>query len=156
MSKVCVIVGSDSDLPIVQKTIDTLNDFSVENKLYIASAHRTPDFLEKIIKKSIDNGTKVFIAAAGGAAHLPGVIASKTHLPIIGLPIKSKDLNGVDSLYSIVQMPSGMPVATVGIDRASNAALLAIQILSIPDSSLEKKLIEFRKNQEKEVIKKNS
>jgi 5-(carboxyamino)imidazole ribonucleotide mutase len=156
MNRVVIIIGSNSDLPIVKKTVETLNDFSIENKLYIASAHRTPKFLNKVIDDELQKGVKVFIAAAGGAAHLPGVIASKTHLPVIGLPIKSSDLNGVDSLYSIVQMPSDIPVATVGINRAKNAALLAIQILGVSDDSLNKKLIKFRKNQANLVISKNN
>ena len=99
MNIVVVIIGSDSDLPIVKKTIDTLNNFSIDNKLYIASAHRTPEFLEKIVTNELKKDVKIFIAAAGGAAHLPGIIASKTLLPVIGLPIKSNDLLGVDSLY---------------------------------------------------------
>ena len=141
---VSVIMGSDSDLPIMKEALDILNDFGVENEAIVLSAHRTFEATREYAMSAIGNGTKVIIAGAGGAAHLPGVIAAMFPLPVIGVPIKSKSLNGLDSLLSIVQMPPGIPVATVGINGAKNAALLAIQILATSDKKLALKLIEYR------------
>ncbi len=150
--KVALIMGSKSDLPFVEPAIRILKDFGVPFEIKILSAHRTPDELERYIEEAEKAGVRVFIAAAGGAAHLPGVIASKTLLPVIGLPIKSRDLMGFDSILSIAQMPEGVPVATVGINRAKNAALLAVQMLSLEDPSLLKKLRDFRQKQKERVL----
>ena len=147
-------MGSDSDLPIMQETAKILEQFRIAYEITVISAHRTP-------KKAIDyastargRGLKVLIAGAGGAAHLAGVLAAMTTLPIIGVPIQSKTLSGVDSLYSIVQMPPGIPVATVAINGAKNAGLLAAQILALSDSSLQDKLDNFKKSMEDEVLEK--
>ena len=150
--KVALIMGSKSDLPFVESAIRILKGFGVPFEVKILSAHRTPDELERYIEEAEKAGVRVFIAAAGGAAHLPGVIASKTLLPVIGLPIKSRDLMGFDSILSIAQMPEGVPVATVGINRAKNAALLAVQMLSLEDPSLLKKLRDFRQKQKERVL----
>ncbi|MBN2570838.1 MAG: 5-(carboxyamino)imidazole ribonucleotide mutase [Ignavibacteriales bacterium] len=142
--KIGIIMGSDSDLPILQKAIDTCIEFDVSYEVKIISAHRTPDLHAEYAKSASERGLEVIIAAAGGAAHLPGVTAGHTILPVIGVPIKGKSLDGMDSLLSIVQMPSGVPVATVAIDGARNAALLAIQILAIKYPELKRKLEEFK------------
>lgn len=149
---VSVIMGSDSDLPIMKEALDILNDFGVENEAIVLSAHRTFEATREYAMSAIGNGTKVIIAGAGGAAHLPGVIAAMFSLPVIGVPIKSKSLNGLDSLLSIVQMPPGIPVATVGIDGAKNAALLAIQILATSDEKLTLKLTEYRRKLKNSVL----
>ncbi|MEW6203674.1 MAG: 5-(carboxyamino)imidazole ribonucleotide mutase [bacterium] len=149
-AQVAVIIGSESDLPRVVPALETLEEFGVGYELRIASAHRTPEYLEEIVNKFTAEGGRVIIAAAGKAAHLPGVIASITHMPVIGIPI-SASLDGLDALLSIVQMPPGMPVATVGIDAAKNAALLAIQILSLDQPALTKKLKEDRQNSKKKI-----
>lgn len=141
---VSIIAGSKSDSNIVEKVEKVLEEFSVPYETKYLSAHRTPDLLDEYIQSCEKKGTKVFIAIAGGAAHLPGVIASKTLKPVIGVPVKSNDLGGLDSLLSIVQMPNDIPVATVGIDRGKNAALLAIEILALSDESLSKKLKDYR------------
>ena len=140
--KVIIICGSKSDVKIADKAKQVLDEFGIENKLEIASAHRTPEKLDNIIEKTEAN---VFIAIAGLSAALPGVIASKTTKPVIGVPVSVK-LNGLDALLSIVQMPSGIPVATVGIDNSKNAAYLAMSILSLNDESLKKKLDEYRQS----------
>jgi len=144
---VSVIMGSDSDLPIVKGTIDTLKKFGANYEVKILSAHRTPDEVRKYVTRAKDRGIKVIIAAAGGAAHLAGVIASHTVLPVIGIPIETRSLKGLDSLLSTVQMPGGVPVATVAIGKAGakNAALLALQILAIEDGKLSRKLSSFKK-----------
>ncbi len=144
MSKVAIIMGSKSDLTVMEPAKITLKGFEVKSEERIISAHRNPDGLTKYIKEASKKGIKVFIAGAGKAAHLPGVIASQTTLPVIGVPIKTSDLGGMDSLLSIVQMPSGVPVATVAINGALNAALLAVQILAIEDKNLENKLLEHK------------
>lgn len=149
-----VVMGSDSDLLVVKGAFEILEKFNIPYEALILSAHRTPEETIKYAKSLIKRGIKVVITAAGGAAHLAGVIAAHTTIPIIGIPIKTPTLNGVDSLYSIVQMPPGVPVATVGINAAKNAGLLAIQILAIENSDLKKKLIAFKKTQNDEVIKK--
>lgn len=153
--KIGIIMGSDSDLSILQKAIDTCVEFDVPYEVKILSAHRTPDLHAEYAKSAVERGLEVIIAAAGGAAHLPGVTAGNTILPVIGVPIKGKSLEGMDSLLSIVQMPSGVPVATVAIDGARNAALLAIQILAIKYPELKNKLFEFKKSLAEESIKKN-
>ena len=142
---VSIILGSDSDLPIVKDAAKTLEEFGVSFEIKIISAHRNPTGLNQYIKSALDNKVKIFIAAAGGAAHLPGVIAAQTILPVIGIPVKAWSLDGLDSLLSIVQMPPGVPVASVGINSAKNAALLAIQILAVSDTKLQNKLSDYKK-----------
>lgn len=150
-----ILMGSDSDLPVMSKCFSLLQEFDVEFEVKIISAHRNPELHAEYSKTAGERGIKVIIAAAGMAAHLPGVTAAQTHLPIIGVPLKSKALDGVDALYSIVQMPPGVPVATVGIDASKNAALLALQILSVNDDSLAKKIQEYKKKMGDEIYKKN-
>ncbi len=150
-----IIMGSDSDLAVMQKAIDTCKEFDIPYEVKILSAHRTPQEHGEYSKTAASRGLKVIIAAAGGAAHLPGVTAAHTTLPVIGVPIMSKSLNGIDSLLSIVQMPSGVPVATVAIDGAKNAALLAIQIIGTSDNIVQKKLIEYKKQMAEESMNKN-
>jgi len=154
---VSIIIGSDSDLEIVQHTCDTLKNFDVKFDLKILSAHRSPELLINYMKKIEKNGIKVIIVAAGYSAHLPGVIASYTILPVIGVPLDSSSLKGLDSLLSIVQMPSGIPVLTTTIGKAGaiNAALAAVEILSINDKSLKTKLNKFRTDQSKKIKDKN-
>jgi 5-(carboxyamino)imidazole ribonucleotide mutase len=151
---VLVMLGSSSDLEKARPCVDTLKEFNIDYKLVIASAHRTPLLVEKNIKEAEKNGTKVIIAMAGLAAHLPGVIASKTLIPVIGVPLNAR-IGGLDALYSIVQMPKGFPVATVGIDISKNASLLAIQILALNDKTLKTKLKSFREKMASEVEKAN-
>jgi len=155
-SLVSIIMGSDSDLPVMKKAAEVLEEFQVKYEMRILSAHRVPNHVKEYVSNLADRGVKVVIAGAGLAAHLPGVVASYTHLPVIGVPLKSGALNGLDSLLSIVQMPGGVPVATVAIDGAKNAGLLAIQILSIHDSNLSKKMIDYKKSMENEVLKKDA
>lgn len=152
---VAVIMGSDSDLPVMKDAIDVLEKFNISYEVNILSAHRCPEDTANFAKKTLTKGIKVIIAGAGGAAHLAGVIASFFPLPVIGIPIKTSTLNGVDSLYSIVQMPPGVPVATVGINGAKNAGLLAIEILAVSDNKLQKKLIDYKKNLGKTVLEKS-
>ena len=151
MPKVGIIMGSDSDLPIMQGACEILDKFAVEYSVKVCSAHRLPDETAKYAKGAIAEGYEVIIAAAGGAAHLPGVVAAYTILPVIGVPMKSGALAGVDSLYSIVQMPKGIPVATVAIDGSANAALLAIEILAIKYEALRDAMTEYRKERAEEV-----
>ncbi len=153
--KVAVIMGSDSDLEVVKKGIKVLKDFDVEFEARVLSAHRTPYQTIEYVKNLEDRGFDVIIGAAGKAAHLAGVIAGVTCLPVIGLPIKSSTMDGMDSLLSMVQMPSGVPVATVAINGAENAGLLAIQILSVKSAELRAKFKEFKKQMELEVEKKD-
>lgn len=153
--KVAILMGSDSDFPIVEKGLKILKDFGVEASVRVISAHRTPDIAVDFGKDAENNGFDVIIAAAGKAAHLGGVIAAVTTLPVIGLPIKSSTLDGLDSLLSIVQMPKGIPVATVAINGAENAALLAIQIMSLKYEELKDKLKNYRKKMQDEVIEKD-
>lgn len=156
MSKilVSVIMGSDSDLEVMKGAVDILRDFGVENEVLVLSAHRTFEATREYAMSATTKGTKVIIAGAGGSAHLPGVIAAMFSLPVIGVPIKSKSLEGLDSLLSIVQMPPGIPVATVGINGAKNAGLLAVQILATSDPELAKKLDSFRIKQKNSVLDK--
>ena len=149
-------MGSDSDLKTLKPAIDILNEFGIETEVCILSAHRTPLEMMEYAKKAESENIKVIVAGAGGAAHLPGMIASLTSIPVIGVPVESKTLKGIDSLLSIVQMPAGIPVATVAINGAQNAGLLAIQILSLFDESLRFKMKKFRDNLHKQVRTKNS
>ncbi len=155
MKKVGIIMGSDSDLPIVQKAVDTLKSFGVPYEVHIYSAHRTPEEAKNFSADARKNGFGAIIAAAGMAAHLAGAVAANTTLPVIGIPVKSGSLNGVDALLSTVQMPSGIPVATVAIDGAVNAALLCIQILAVNDADLAEKLDQKRKDDAAKVLEKN-
>lgn len=149
--KVGILMGSDSDLEVMAEAPKVLEEFGVPYFMTVASAHRTPDLVHKHIANAKSQGIKVFIAGAGGAAHLAGVMASLTTMPVIGIPVKAKTLDGLDSLLSTVQMPPGIPVATVGINAAKNAGLLAIQILATNDKNLEKKLITYKKKMSDEV-----
>ncbi|ADL69592.1 phosphoribosylaminoimidazole carboxylase, catalytic subunit [Thermoanaerobacterium thermosaccharolyticum DSM 571] len=155
MPKVAVVMGSDSDFPLVKKALELFKGFNIEYDARVISAHRTPDIAHDFAKKAVENGYEVIIAAAGKAAHLAGVIASMTPLPVIGIPIKSSTLDGLDSLLSTVQMPQGIPVATVAIDGSYNAALLAIEILGIKYPELMKKVIAYKKKLAEEVIEKD-
>ncbi len=139
-----ILMGSDSDFDIMKEAATVLDEFGIPFEISVISAHRTPGDLEAYASSAQERGLKAIIAGAGGAAHLPGVTAAMTPLPVIGVPIYSKKLSGQDSLYAIVQMPAGIPVATVGIDNARNAALLAVQMLALCDASLMQKLREFR------------
>lgn len=143
-SEVSIVMGSSSDFPLVEKTLKTLEFFGITADVHVISAHRTPRKAAEFASSAEENGTKVIIAAAGKAAHLAGVIAGLTILPVIGLPVKSSFCDGLDSLLSVVQMPSGIPVASVAVDGAENAAVLAVQILSLSDKSLKNKLKEFK------------
>lgn len=155
MKKVGIIMGSDSDLPIIEKAIDILKDFSIPFEVHIYSAHRTPEKAIEFSKNAEKNGFGIIIAAAGMAAHLAGVIAANTILPVIGIPCKSQNLEGIDALLSTVQMPSGIPVATVAINGGVNAALLSIEILAVNDKELSKKLKEKRIKDSEAVLKKD-
>lgn len=141
-----IIMGSDSDMQTMQEAAFVMEEFGIPFEMKVVSAHRTPDDMAKYAKTAKARGLKVIIAGAGGAAHLPGMTASHTTLPVIGVPVLSRALNGVDSLYSIVQMPAGIPVATVAIGNARNAGLLAVQILALSDETLSQKLEQFRKD----------
>ena len=156
MKKVAVIMGSDSDLPAVSDAIKQLKEFGVPLEAHVISAHRTPYDAEQFAKNARDNGFGVIIGAAGKAAALPGVIAAYTTLPVIGLPIKSSTMDGLDSLLSIVQMPSGVPVATVAIGGAQNAALLAVEILAVSDDALAEKLSKFKANMADKIKEKDA
>ncbi len=155
MKKVGILMGSDSDLPIVEKGIEILKAYGVPIEVHVYSAHRTPIQAEEFAKNARNNGFGVIICAAGMAAHLAGVIAAGTTLPVIGIPCSSKVLDGMDSLLSTVMMPPGIPVATVGINGAKNAALLAIQILSIEDETLAVKLAKEREDNKKVILEKS-
>lgn len=150
-----IALGSDSDLPTLEEGIKQLDEFGISYEIKIVSAHRTPDDMAEFGKSARQRGLKVIIAAAGGAAHLPGMLAAHTSLPVIGVPVVSKNLSGLDSLYSIVQMPSGVPVACVAIGAGKNAAILAAQILGTSDSKIQKKLDAFKIKQAQESRAKN-
>ena len=156
MKKIGIIMGSDSDLPTVSKAVDTLKSFCVPYEVHVFSAHRTPVEAKEFSSNARANGFGAIIAAAGMAAHLAGAIAANTTLPVIGIPINSGKLNGIDALLSTVQMPSGIPVATVAIDGAVNAALLCIQILAVTDNELAEKLDNKRKIDAQKVLEKNT
>jgi len=150
--KVAIIMGSASDKDVMAPAWETLEEFGIAYEKKVLSAHRNPGPLADYVRAARDNGFDLIIAGAGGAAHLPGVIAALTTLPVIGVPVKSKALNGLDSLLSIVQMPSGIPVATMAIDGARNAALYAVSIFALSDSQLSSKLEDFRRRQSEKVL----
>ena len=156
MKKVGIIMGSDSDLPVVQKAADVLSDFGVPYEVHIYSAHRTPVEAREFSTTAKEKGFGVIIAAAGMAAHRAGAMAAGTTLPVIGIPIKSEQLGGLDALLSTVQMPSGIPVATVAIDGAKNAAVLAVEILALSDEELSAKLEKFRADGTAAALKKDA
>ena len=155
MKKIGIIMGSDSDLPVVEKAINTLKEYGVPYEVHVYSAHRTPEQSKAFSQSAIDNGFGAIIAAAGKAAHLAGAVAANTTLPVIGIPVKASTLDGLDALLSTVQMPAGIPVATVAIDGAANAALLAIQILAVSDAELAKKLADARAAATEKVLAAN-
>ena len=152
---VSIIMGSTSDLPVMEKAAGLLNDFHIPFEMNALSAHRTPEAVEAFAKNAAARGIKVIIAAAGMAAALPGVIAANTTLPVIGVPVKGSVLDGVDALYSIIQMPPGIPVATVAINGAMNAAILAVQMLALSDEALAKALAEYKEGLKKKITKAN-
>lgn len=156
MKKIGIVMGSDSDMPVVSKAIDTLNELDVPYEVHIYSAHRTPEEAKAFAEGARAKGFGAIIAAAGKAAHLAGAIAANTTLPVIGIPVKSSSLDGLDALLSTVQMPPGIPVATVAIDGAANAALLAAQMLAIEDEALALKLSEQRKANAQKVLEKDA
>ena len=156
MKKVAIIMGSDSDLPVAEKAADKLAEYGVPHEVHIFSAHRTPEEARDFALNARSRGFGVIIAAAGMAAHLAGAIAANTTLPVIGIPLKSKNLDGVDALLSTVQMPSGIPVATVAIDGAVNAALLSVEILALEDQTLADKLDAARAEGRAKVLEKNA
>jgi 5-(carboxyamino)imidazole ribonucleotide mutase len=147
-------MGSDSDWPTMKEAADILDHFNISYEKRVVSAHRTPDLMAEYGKEARERGLKVIIAGAGGAAHLPGMLAAYTTLPVIGVPVKTSALGGVDSLYSIVQMPNGVPVATVAIGKAKNAGLLAARILSTSDEGIAKQLADYHKTMAEESLKK--
>lgn len=155
MKKVAVIMGSDSDLKVMQDAVDILNEFGIPNLVDIVSAHRTPEYMFDFAKNAAKNDIAVIIAGAGGAAHLPGMVASLTHLPVIGVPVKSSNsIDGWDSVLSILQMPNGVPVATVALNAAKNAGILAAQILGTSDESVANKLMDYKRKLNNEVVEK--
>lgn len=156
MKKIAIIMGSDSDLPIVKKAIDMLEQFAVPYEVHVFSAHRTPEESAAFSKSARANGFGAIIAAAGMAAHLAGAIAANTTLPVIGIPVSSANLGGIDALLSTVQMPTGIPVATVAVNGAANAALLCIEILAVEDKGLAEKLDAKRKADYETVLSKNA
>ncbi len=153
---VAIIMGSDSDLPIMQEAAAFLDQVKVPYDLDIVSAHRTPDKLYKYSAAALKKGVKVIIAGAGGSAHLPGMVAAITPLPVIGVPIKTKNMDGVDSLFSIVQMPPGIPVATVAINGAKNAGILAAEILGLSDKLIQNAVVAYKKSLNSQVVAKSS
>lgn len=152
--EVAIVMGSDSDLLVMKEAAEILEQFGIGYHLTIVSAHRTPERMFAFAKSAEKKGFKVIIAGAGGSAHLPGMIASLTPLPVIGVPVQSKTLSGIDSLYSIVQMPPGIPVATVAINGARNAGILAASIIGVSNKKILKKVSDYKKSLEKEVLKK--
>jgi len=155
MPKVAIIMGSDSDLPVMSAAVEILEQFGIEKEVTVVSAHRTPERMVSYAKEAAGRGIQVIIAGAGGAAHLPGMVASLTPLPVIGVPVNSSNsIKGIDSLLSIVQMPGGVPVATVGIDNAKNAGLLAARILGAHDETIQEKVADYAKAQEERVMEK--
>ena len=157
-TKIAICMGSQSDWPTMKEAAAILDSLDVPCDIRIISAHRTPDRLAEFARTAEAQGFEIIIAGAGGAAHLPGMIAAQTHLPVLGVPVQSKALNGLDSLYSIVQMPAGVPVATfaIGIAGAKNAALMAVQILSLHDAALKKRLLDWRRAQTDAVAERPS
>ena len=155
MEKVAIIMGSDSDSPVMKEAAAVLTELGIGFEYTIVSAHRTPERIYDFARTAHEQGCKVIIAGAGGAAHLPGMVAAISPLPVIGVPVQSKALSGLDSLLSIVQMPGGVPVATVAINGAKNAGILAAQILAAHDAALLEKIIAYKKNLEQQVMEKN-
>ena len=155
MKKVAIIMGSDSDLPVVTPAIKQLRELNIETEVRVMSAHRTPQEAHEFSKNAADNGFGVIIAAAGMAAHLGGVLAASTVLPVIGIPCSAKVLDGMDAMLATVMMPPGIPVATVGVNAAKNAALLAAEILAVGDSDLTQKLLEMRAQMREQVVEKD-
>ncbi len=155
MKKVAIIMGSDSDFPVVSKAVKKLKEFDVPFEVHIMSAHRTPDEAIRFSSNAKKNGFGVIIAAAGMAAHLAGVLAAKTTLPVIGIPCKSAQLDGMDALLATVMMPTGIPVATVAVDGAANAAILAVEILALSDDTLAQRLEDMKTDMEKGVAEKD-
>jgi 5-(carboxyamino)imidazole ribonucleotide mutase len=154
MFDVAIIMGSSSDYDVMEGAVKVLEEFEISFKKQVVSAHRTPDLMFEFAKKAHTEDIKIIIAGAGGAAHLPGMVASLTHLPVIGVPVKStQSIEGLDSLFSIVQMPAGVPVATVGVNNAKNAGLLAVSILSLQSITLAEKLIAYKNKQRDAVLK---
>lgn len=156
MKKVAIIMGSDSDLPVVEKAVHTLEEYGVPCEVHVYSAHRTPEQAKEFAAHAVERGFGAIIAAAGKAAHLAGALAANTTLPVIGIPIKSSNLDGIDALLSTVQMPSGIPVATVAIDGAVNAALLSVEILAVSDEILAERLRAARRSASEKVLAKNA
>lgn len=156
MKKVAIIMGSDSDFPVVQKAVKKLKEFDVPYEVHVMSAHRTPDKAIEFSANARKNGFGVIIAAAGMAAHLAGVLAAKTTLPVIGIPCKSAQLDGMDALLATVMMPTGIPVATVAVDGAANAAILAVEMLALSDDTLAQKLEDMKLDMEKGVAAKDA
>lgn len=156
MKKIAVIMGSDSDMPVVKKAVDMLKEFEVPYEVHVFSAHRTPVEAAQFAQNARENGFAAIIAAAGMAAHLAGAIAAKTTLPVIGIPISSGNLGGIDALLSTVQMPTGIPVATVAVNGAANAALLCIQMLAVQDEALAEKLAAKREKDSQKVLEKDA
>lgn len=156
LKKVAIIMGSDSDLPLVQVCSDKLNELDIEHEMHVMSAHRTPGAVSEFASTAYERGFGVIIAAAGKAAHLAGFIAAHTTLPVIGIPLKSSALEGMDALLATVQMPSGIPVATVAIDGCANAAILAAQMLALSDNELHERLDKMRKDMAEAVLKKDA
>jgi phosphoribosylaminoimidazole carboxylase PurE protein len=152
--QVSIIMGSDSDLPVMSEAAKVLEEFNVAYEVTIVSAHRTPERMVEFAQAAAGRGVKVIVAGAGGAAHLPGMVAALTTLPVIGVPVQSRTMSGLDSLYSIVQMPPGVPVATMAINGARNAGLMAVKMLAIEDKKLSRSLDTFMKNLAKEVLSK--
>jgi len=155
-TKVAIVMGSDSDWPTLEPALKILNEFGVQVDVSVISAHRTPEEMLQFAKNAVESGYQVIIAGAGGAAHLPGMIASATSLPVIGVPVALANLDGLDSLLSVVQMPAGIPVATVAINGAKNAGLLALRILAVTDEILTKKLDDYRESLKDLVVTKNT
>lgn len=154
MSKVAIVMGSISDMPVMQEAIDILKGFDIETEVDIVSAHRTPEKLVDFSSNAHTRGIAVIIAGAGGAAHLPGMVASMTELPVIGVPVRGSNLEGMDSLLSIVQMPGGVPVATVAINGGKNAGILAAQMIGVKSKEIRNKVKEYKKQMEDEVLAK--
>lgn len=151
-TQVAIIMGSKSDLPVMQAAVEILKDLDVSHDVKIVSAHRTPEYMVEFAKTAQKNNYHVIIAGAGGAAHLPGMVASLTDLPVIGVPVESKTMKGIDSLYSIVQMPGGVPVATMAINGAKNAGLMAARILGLQDNDLQQRVTAWREAQRDAVL----
>ena len=154
--RVGIVMGSDNDLPVMEAAVNTLKEFGIEHEIRVISAHRTPKIAAEYAETAAERGLSAIIAGAGGAAHLAGVMASSTALPVIGVPIKSAALNGMDSLLSTAQMPSGVPVATVAIDGARNAAILAAQMIGATDTEMREKVAEFKRKLAKSVMAKDA